>query len=96
MTSVFHLYELHVQIAKAGSQEAADVAFRTLRNIALAVEDDDVLEASRLKMERRKLGFSYADALGYAMARRRSMPFVTGDQAFRGLDGVEFVPAGRR
>lgn len=93
-TSMFHLYELHVQLARLGEEAVADAAFRDLRSIVTDVTDADVLAASRFKRAHPKAGFSHTDALGYAMSRGRAVPFVTGDKAFRKVEGVQFI-AGR-
>lgn len=93
-TSLYHLFELHVQLARLRDDATADAAFRDLRSMAVDVTDADVLAASRFKRSHPKAGFSYADALGYAMSRERAVPFVTGDKAFKKVEGVEFI-AGR-
>lgn len=93
-TSLYHLYELHVQLARLRDESTADTVFGDLRPLAAEVEDADVLAASRFKRAHPKKRLSYADALGYAMAREREVPFVTGDAAFRGVEGVRFI-AGR-
>ena len=36
-------------------------------------------------------GLSYADCIGYVIARREGMKFLTGDAAFKRLENVEFV-----
>ena len=93
-TSLYHLFELHVQVARLRDEATADSVFGDLRPLAAEVEDADVLAASRFKRAHPKKRLSYADALGYAMAKRRGVPFVTGDAAFRGMEGVRFI-AGR-
>lgn len=93
LTSIVHLYELHVQVARTAGDPPADVAFNALRGLAVPIEDPDILDASRFKRRHARKRLSYADALGYAMARRRGIPFVTGDRAFRDIEGVAFVPA---
>ena len=40
---------------------------------------------------RRKVSLSYADGLGYEVAQRMEIKFLTGDEAFKGLENVEFV-----
>src|SRR6266487_3332407 len=91
-TSLYNLYELHVQVARLRGEATADGVFRDLRAIATEVEDNDVLAASNFKRAHSKTRYSYADALGYAMARERGVPFVTGDKTFRGVEGVRFIP----
>jgi predicted nucleic acid-binding protein len=90
-TSLYHLYELHVQVARLRDEATADAVFRDLRRIAEDVRDGDVLAASRVKRAHAKKKLSYGDALGYAMAGERGIAFVTGDRAFRGMDGVRFI-----
>lgn len=51
-------------------------------------DDECLFEAMALKLRRPKL--SYADAIGYTMARRFGARFLTGDEAFRRLADVEF------
>lgn len=86
VTNHFNLLEMHVQGCRVRDESIADVAFSRMRSAAIPIEADDVLAASRIK--RMVKGASYADALGYAMAQRRKIPFITGDKAFRGLPGV--------
>jgi len=45
----------------------------------------------RLKMKRKMKDLSYVDALGYQIANRMNIPFLTGDMAFEGVSNVEFV-----
>jgi predicted nucleic acid-binding protein len=51
----------------------------------------DVEGAMKLRHELRKLELSYADALGYHIAKKQGLKFLTGDKAFEGLPNVEFV-----
>jgi len=90
-TSLYHLFELHVQVARLRDEATADEVFSDLPALAAEVEDADVLAAGRIKRDQPKKRLSYADALGYAMARQRGIAFVTGDAAFRGMEGVRFI-----
>jgi len=55
--------------------------------------DEDVKDGMkrRLELRKRRLDLSYADALGYAVSLRLRLKFLTGDDAFKNLDNVEFV-----
>ncbi len=80
------LLEFHVNACRLQGEAEADSKLRRLQSKAIFAEAPDILEASRIK--RTIKGASYIDALGYAMAQRRRIPFVTGDKAFKGLPGV--------
>ncbi|MBI4361855.1 MAG: PIN domain-containing protein [Euryarchaeota archaeon] len=48
-----------------------------------------LLEAALFRTRHPRM--SYIDCIGYRMARELNVPFLTGDDAFRGMEGVEFV-----
>lgn len=45
----------------------------------------------RLQLKNKEQDISYADALGYYLALKTKVKFLTGDKWFKGLEGVEFV-----
>ena len=45
----------------------------------------------RSELKRKDKDISYADALGYSLSRKMGLRFLTGDKAFRGLAGVEYL-----
>jgi predicted nucleic acid-binding protein len=51
---------------------------------------DDVLGAMgvRIQMVRKRRNLSYVDAIGYYVARKRRLLFLTRDPGLRGLPGV--------
>jgi len=51
---------------------------------------DDVLDAMevRIRMARQRRNLSYVDAIGYYVARKQGLQFLTRDPGFRGLPGV--------
>ena len=50
---------------------------------------EDISRANDLKIKNKKL--SYTDCLGYVIAKRLEIKFVTGDEGFRNLDNVKFT-----
>jgi len=57
-------------------------------------EQSDIQAAAQLKLLYRKRKLSMADCIGYVLAQRAGMKFLTGDRDFADLPGVEFVKAG--
>lgn len=54
--------------------------------------DVDAAMKLKLALERNeKLNISYVDALGYHLAKKHRVLFLTGDRHFEDLDNVEFV-----
>lgn len=83
------LYEFARFILK--SRRARDVVpvLAALRAERLDPTDEDLVAAAKLQRQRPRL--SAQDALGYVLARRAGLRFLTGDRAFRGMVGVQLV-----
>ncbi len=92
-TSMLNLMEMYFAALRDNSEDYADRAYLAFRQNVSEIRDEDVKEGmlTRLRLKARRLDLSYADAVGYAMARRMGSKFLTGDRAFKGLPGVEFV-----
>ena len=72
-------------------KSVADTYYDTYLPYARDITDEDLKDASafRLKMKLKKM--SYIDCIGYVIAQKLQIPFLTGDKAFEDMPGVEFV-----
>ena len=89
-TSVFNKVEIYWWALINHEQELSELivsSFPPTLDVPNAVIRDAML--FRKKYSRRNI--SYADAVGYMLAIKHGLLFLTGDQAFEGLPGVEFV-----
>ncbi len=95
MTSEFNLLELAYALTRDYGVETALGVLTLVREFVeiASPTDGDYVEASAFRIDMRRQGrnLSLTDALGYTLARRLGIPFLTGDREFEGLDGVEFV-----
>jgi len=71
-------------------EEFSDIIVRSITHV-VDIEDDVIKDAVRLKRRENKRNLSYADCIGYSLARRNGLLFLTGDKQFKDLSGVEFV-----
>lgn len=93
VTSILNLVEVYYAGLRDQSEAYADRAYLAFRPGMIDIDDEDVKAAmaTRLRLRARDLKPSYADALGYEMAKRVGAKFLTGDGVFQGLPDVEFV-----
>ncbi|MBN2459147.1 PIN domain-containing protein [Candidatus Woesearchaeota archaeon] len=91
ITTKMNLLELHYLALKEKGERIADAYFEFFRGMAVEISDDTIKKASLFRNSNRKKKFSYIDCIGYVMARSRGIKFLTGDNAFKGMEGVEFV-----
>lgn len=92
-TSILNLMELYFHILRDAGENIAENSYAQFKQFDLPLTDNDVKSAMqlRLRLKATRLDISYADAIGYSMARRIGAKFLTGDLAFKSLSGVEFV-----
>ena len=90
-TSIFNLYELYFSLLRDYNQQTARKFFEQFKSNVLQIRDEHIFEASKFKLQNRKQKLSYADCLGYMIALKYNMKFLTGDKEFENKKNVEFV-----
>ncbi len=91
VTSILNLGELYYSLLKQYGEEAASLWYKKLENTTLPIDSDAVIDAMQFKFIHRKLSLSFIDCVGYILAKRHGLQFLTGDKAFKNIENVEFV-----
>lgn len=91
VTTLMNLYELYYVLRREAGHDIAEIAFQQLAPCCSPITPDAVQAAAMFRQEQAKRGLSYVDCLGYAIAREQRIPFLTGDDCFKGIAGTEFV-----
>ncbi|MBN2052472.1 PIN domain-containing protein [Candidatus Woesearchaeota archaeon] len=91
ITTLLNLMELHYITLKDISEKIADAHYEFFRDLAIDISDEVIKKANIFRYANRKKKLSYTDCIGYTLARMRNIKFLTGDNAFKGIEGVEFV-----
>lgn len=88
-----NLMEIFYRTLEVHGAQAASHVVKTFAKYVLDFGVDDIQEAMklRLKLKQQSRDISYADALGYYLAKKYAIKFLTGDKWFKELDNVEFV-----
>ena len=88
-----NLMEVYFRAAKLHGHQAAKEIVDRFSKYLVDFDIDDIAGSMKLRGElmKKQAGLSYADALGYYLARKMQIPFLTGDSYFMGLEGVRFV-----
>ncbi|MBN2142057.1 PIN domain-containing protein [Candidatus Woesearchaeota archaeon] len=91
VTTRLNLMELHYHILRTRGKDIARYYYNLFKKLAISIEDDVIQEANIFRLENKKKKLSYVDCIGYILARRAGVKFLTGDNAFKGVEGVEFL-----
>lgn len=89
-----NLIEVCYRTMELHGQEAAEDVVKSLANYIIDFNQSDIVGSMKLRLTLKKEGgrnISYADALGYYLALKNKLKFLTGDKEFEELDNVEFV-----
>ena len=89
ITTVFNLAEFNYNLKKIKSKEETDSLTKKFSRFLVKVETEDVIRAMDLKTKKRNM--SIPDSIGYVLAKKHDVKFLTGDSDFRKFDNVEFV-----
>ena len=88
-----NLMEFYYYVLKEFGKSQADLEYSRLATHTIDFDDDTLKEAMQFRLEMRKNGkdLSYVDAIGYIVAKKSKVEFLTGDDEFKGLPNVKFV-----
>lgn len=95
VTTALNVTELAYGLMRRGVWDVAPHVLPPFRDMIVEPDRDVIEDAARFKHDRVAAGspVSYIDAWGYATARSLGIPFLTGDDDFKGVPGVKFVKA---
>ena len=88
-----NLLELYCYLLKNYGEEKANHYYNLYSRDCMDF-DDDVIKGSVkfwISMRKNNKKPSYTDCIGYMMAKRLNIKFLTGDKEFKNLQNVEFV-----
>ena len=92
VTSYFQVYEVyHSLIRNNYSKEEIKDFFEFLQTLCIELNFEWIPKSVEFRKEYKKRELSYADCLGYIIARELKIKFLTGDKEFEDLPNVEFV-----
>jgi len=89
VTTKLNLMELYYTLLLKYNLSIADKYYEEFLKYAVETDDDTIKSAMQFKIKNKKM--SYADCIGYFVAKKRNARFLTGDEHFRELPNVEFV-----
>lgn len=89
ITTILNIAELNYGLKKELGKATADNYAIKYSPFVANINTSDVISATDLKLKNKKM--SLADVIGYALANKLNVKFLTGDEQFRNMENVEFV-----
>ena len=86
-----NLMELTFYLIRTDKEKDVQDSFSELSKNNTDYDKAILIEASRMKFKYKKEKLSFVDCIGYCLAKRHKVKFLTGDEKFRHKENVEFV-----
>lgn len=90
-TTVMNYAEVYYHLLNEVGEKVAALTMEKLNMQYLEITPEIAREASLFRHKHKKKKLSYVDCLGYVLALKNNLLFLTGDNGFRDISNVEFV-----
>lgn len=93
VTTRLNLMECYFHLLHEHGEKIANAYYDGTLHYAVEFSDVDIKNAMKFRLEykRKKKNLSYVDSVGYIIAKRLEIKFLTGDKAFEDLPNVEYA-----
>ena len=91
ITTKLNLMELHYSLLRTVGKKEADKHYDYFLKFVIEFSDETIKKANEFKFLNKNKKLSYADCIGYILAKMNNIKFLTGDREFENLEYVEFV-----
>lgn len=91
LTTIMNLYELYYTLNNEGYSSLAEELFHRLLPACVRINPEDIKNATHLRLANKKKNWSYVDSLGYAIALKENVSFLTGDKGFKDIAKVTYI-----
>ena len=90
-TSVLNLGELYYHLIRNGNKTRADEWFFRLHASLIEFDTGVMCHAMAFRYLHKSKNLSVPDCVGYLIAQKHGLKFLTGDKEFQNMPNVEFV-----
>ena len=89
--SILNLFELHQALLREFNKKTADFWINKFDYILIDFAKNEITEASDFRFAHKGKRLSMTDCIGYVLAKKNGLKFLTGDAEFKNKENVEFV-----
>lgn len=91
VTTQLNLMELYCQLLAIYDRQSAVEMFKRYEEFIVPISNSLIIEAMDFRKQHYKQNLFYVDCIGYVIAKKMSIPFLTGDKQFEEMSNVKFV-----
>ncbi|MDP1695439.1 MAG: PIN domain-containing protein [archaeon] len=89
--TILNLFELHQALVREFNKQTADYWIKRFNYNLIEITKEDAINASDFKFANKDKKLSTVDCIGYVVAIKNKLKFLTGDKEFAEIDNVEYI-----
>ena len=86
-----NIFELFYSTLNEQGEEAAEKSIALYYPLVVEYGEEIIKEAAKFRLLHKKQDLSMTDCIGYIIAKKLNVKFLTGDKEFHNMPNVEFV-----
>jgi len=91
VTTKLNLMELYYWLLRRNGKQIAEKYYQKFLPFCCEITDDIIKSACEFRLIHKGKELSYVDCIGYIIAKKMLIKFLTGDNSFENINNVEFV-----
>lgn len=91
VTTKLNIFELYLGLLRDVNEKTAEENLNKYYPFVVDYDEQIIKDAAGLKHKLNKRDVSMTDCIGYILAKRLRIKFLTGDKQFENMENVEFV-----
>lgn len=91
VTTKLNIFELYNGLLRDVSKEEAEKFLEKYYSFVIDYNKEIIKKAAQLRIDHKKMDLSMTDCIGFTIAKRLGIKFLTGDKEFKEFDNVEFI-----
>ena len=86
-----NLFEVYYSLIRQGYVDLAEIFLETYEVYVIDFDNQTIKNAANFRLNYKKQNLSMTDCIGYVLAKKLNVKFLTGDKEFNDMENVEFV-----
>lgn len=91
ITTKLNIFELYFSLLRDNHEDLGLISLAKYLSCAIEFNSEIIIKAAKFKLLNKKKDVSMTDSIGYTIAEKMNIKFLTGDKEFENLPNVEFV-----
>ena len=91
VTTKLNLFEVYQSFIELLGEKEADLFLDKYYSFVIDYHQEIIKEAALMRLKYKKRNISMTDCIGYCIAKKYQIKFLTGDKEFEHFENVEFI-----